>query len=97
MSTRPLPSSVVNGSFVTTKPDPNDLDLILVMPPDWDLQSELTPDVYNLLSKKRVRKRFGFDILVACERAEQYREYLALFQAVRGQQGVRKGVLQLCL
>src|SRR5438093_12880291 len=48
MSTHPLPPSIVNGSFVTTKPNPNDLDLIVVMPPDSDLQAELTPGLNEM-------------------------------------------------
>ena len=60
-------SLLINGSFVTADPQPNDIDLILVLPADWDFASDLTPGVYNLISKKRVRKRFGFDIFIVRE------------------------------
>src|SRR5438093_1567574 len=55
---------ILDGSFVTAKAVPNDIDLIVVMPPGWDLEADLTPDLYNLVSKKRVRKRFRFDMLL---------------------------------
>ena len=74
-----------------------DVDLILVLPQDWDFEAELNPDRYNLLSKRRVRQRFGFDILAAREYSEQYAEYLALFQGVRGHQDLRKGILRIPL
>src|SRR6266702_8505073 len=51
---------LVNGSFVTAKAQPNDIDLILVLPADWDFAADIAPAAYNLVSKKRVRKRFGF-------------------------------------
>src|SRR5437773_9097801 len=51
---------LINGSFVTSKAQPNDIDLIVVLADRWDFQADLRPDIYNLLSKKRVRDRWGF-------------------------------------
>src|SRR5436190_23887234 len=42
----------INGSFVTGRPDPNDIDLILVLPANWDFNMDLPQSVYNLLAKK---------------------------------------------
>jgi hypothetical protein len=58
---------VIDGSFVTGKADPNDIDLILVVIASHDFTKEVNPAAYNVLSKKRVRRRFGFDMLVARE------------------------------
>ena len=41
---------IIDGSFVTAKPDPNDIDLILVLNPGHDFTAELRPFVYNVLS-----------------------------------------------
>src|SRR6266581_4212971 len=46
-------SLLVDGSFVTTKPTPNDIDLIVVVPGDHDLAADLRPAAYNAVSKKR--------------------------------------------
>src|SRR3954462_1374383 len=56
---------LVNGSFVTSHPKPNDIDLILVLPPHWNFRVELKPNEYNLLSKRRVKRRWRLDMLVA--------------------------------
>jgi hypothetical protein len=88
---------LINGSFVTTEPQPNDIDLILILPSDWDLHAEVTPDQYNLLSKKRVRNLWGFDILIARENSPEYSEYANLFQRVRYQEQLRKGILRIVL
>ena len=58
---------MVDGSFVTATPEPNDIDLIVVVARDHDLTADLRPGAYNVVSKKRVQKRFGFDIVAVRE------------------------------
>src|SRR5580692_9460233 len=60
-------SLIVDGSFVTAKPAPNDIDLIVVVSNDHDLTADLRPGAYNVVSRKRVQKRFGFDIVAVRE------------------------------
>jgi uncharacterized protein DUF6932 len=86
---------VVNGSFVTEKPDPEDIDLILVLPREHDLGAQLRPFEYNALSRRRVRKRHGFDVFVAREGSAEFAEYLAFFEQVKHQPGRRKGLLRV--
>jgi hypothetical protein len=88
---------IVNGSFVTSKADPNDIDLILVLPSSHDLRAELAPMAYNVLSRRRVSRQYGFDILVAREDAIEYTQYVEFFQQVRGQPHLYKGVLRIGL
>src|SRR5205809_6717643 len=61
----------VDGSFVTRNPRPNDVDLILALPTEWDLAAELSPNIYNLLSKNQVKKRFGFDMFAVREQTDE--------------------------
>ena len=70
---------LLDGSFVTGKPDPNDIDLILVVSKDHGFAADLTPAEYNVVSKRSVSRRYGFDLLVAREGSEEYRRYLAFF------------------
>jgi len=56
-------SVIIDGSFVMGCVDePEDIDLILVLPPDWDILAELKPYQYNLVSKKRVRREYGIEV-----------------------------------
>jgi hypothetical protein len=96
-STNLVVAVIVNGSFVTRKPDPGDIDLILVLSSGHDFTANLQPMAYNVLSKRRVRGRYGFDILVARENGLEYEQYLEFFQQVRGQPSDRKGVLRIPL
>ena len=88
---------VVNGSFVAAKFDPNDIDLIIVVPADHDFSADLSPAEYNVLSKQRVHRRHGFDLLVAREGSIEYERWLEFFQQVRLEPGRRKGILRLTL
>jgi hypothetical protein len=88
---------IVNGSFVTAKPDPGDIDLIVAIDPAVLGRSSLTARDYNLLSSKRLRHSFPFDVFVAPEGSGAYREYLDLFSKVKGVPGARKGVVRLVI
>jgi hypothetical protein len=88
-------SILVDGSFVTSKPNPNDIDLVVVAAAALDLAADLLPGQYNVLSKFRVRKRFGFDMVAVREGTSEYDEAAAFFQQVRNQPHLRKGILRL--
>lgn len=88
---------LVDGSFVTTKPDPNDVDLVLVVSDRHDFGADLPPASYNVLAQQRVRRRFGFDIVVVRNGGENLELAIAFFQQVRQQPGVKKGILRIRL
>jgi hypothetical protein len=90
-------SLVVNGSFVTAKQQPNDIDLLLALKSSHDLGADLNPNAYNVVSKRRVYRRFGFDLLVARAGAQEYFQWIEFFQQVRLEPGRQKGILNLPL
>ena len=88
---------LVDGSFVSGKSEPNDIDLIVLVSPTHDFAMDLSPAAYNFLSKQRVRRRFGFDLLLAREGSKEERRWTEFFQQVRLAPGRRKGILRLRL
>jgi Family of unknown function (DUF6932) len=94
-STGLIAAVIVNGSFVTAKDEPSDIDLILVVRRDHDFDADPKPFEYNVLSKRRVRGRFRFDILVAREGSAEYEQSVNFFQGVRGRPNLRKGVVKV--
>ena len=87
---------LVDGSFVTAKPDPNDIDLIVVLPADHDFTHSLSPREYNLLSKRRLRASgYPFDVLVVARGGTAYETALHFFQQVRGRDDLTKGLLRV--
>jgi hypothetical protein len=88
---------LINGSFVTTWPDPNDIDLILVLRETHDFKQDLRPQQYGLVQANVVRKRWGFDIVVAKVGSAAYVAAVDLFQQVKHEPGAEKGILRIAL
>lgn len=88
---------VVDGSFVTAASTPNDIDLIVVVSATHDFASDFQPSEYNVVSRRRVQQRFGFDVLVARTDSEEYHRYVEFFQQVRWEPQRKKGILRIQL
>lgn len=88
---------LIDGSFVTDNPDPGDIDLILVVPPDHDFDAVLRPFEYNLVSKRQVRKQFRFDAFTAADGSPELEAFLRFFGRVREHFDWRKGLLRVML
>jgi hypothetical protein len=86
---------VVNGSFVTAKTAPNDVDVLIVLGNGHDWRADLTPGDYALLSHTRVRRQFGFDVLVAEDGSELYWKYVRFYSQSRELPEATKGVLRI--
>lgn len=88
---------LLDGSFVTAKPAPNDLDLVAVLRPGHDFERDLPMSEYALVSRSMLRRRFGFDVIVAERDSHLYQTYVEFFSRVRDEPGRSKGLLRLSL
>jgi hypothetical protein len=88
---------IVDGSFVTAKAAPNDIDLIAVLKGGHDFERDLPISEYALLSRALLRRRFGFDVIVAERDGLLYKTYIEFFSRVREFPELRKGLLQVWL
>lgn len=88
---------LVDGSFVTAKPSPNDVDVLAVLKPEHDFERDLAMSEYALVSRPLLRRRYGFDIVVAEPASELYQSYVDFFSQVRGMPALKKGLLRLSL
>jgi len=88
---------LLDGSFVTATAEPNDIDLVVVLSREHNLKIELPIGFYNLLAQNRVRRRFGFDIVVVKNGTQSMNEACEFFQRVRHQPALRKGIVKLKL
>ena len=92
-----LKEVIIDGSFVTAKPRPNDIDLILVLtdaPALGDRWLQLRPTHYNALSRKRLAKRYRFDVFVDVAGTPEHEDHLKFFQGILNRTR-RKGVLRI--
>ena len=88
---------LVDGSFATARPAPNDIDLVVVVASTHDFAADLPPHQYNVLAQQRVRRRFGFDIVVVKNGTDNLTQAVEFFSQVRQQPGRKKGLLRLTL
>lgn len=92
---------IIDGSFVTVKDRPDDIDIIVVLPPGFDIGAELLPMEYNLTNKKGMRRqfRFHFDLVAHPEGSAGYNKYVDLFCDVKAgatyTSKTRKGLLRV--
>jgi hypothetical protein len=96
-STDEVRAVVIDGSFVTEKAEPGDIDIIVVISRDLLSRPGLSPHVYNVISKRQVKKRFELDLFVALDDSEELLRQVDFFSQVRGRPGARKGLLRVDL
>ena len=90
-------SLLIDGSFITAKPAPNDIDLVAVLRPGHNFERDLPMSEYALVSRTLLRRRFAFDIIVAERESQLYRTYVEFFSRVRENPEARKGLLRVTL
>ena len=88
---------LLDGSFVTGKSAPNDIDLVAVLRPGHDFERDLPMSEYALVSRTMLRRRFAFDIIIAERDSQLYRTYVEFFSRIREIPEARKGLLRLTL
>jgi len=88
---------LVDGSFVTAKLAPNDIDLVAVLMPGHNLERDLPMSEYALVSRAMLRRRYGFDVVIAEKASQLCKTYIEFFSRVRDNPGVSKGMLRLSL
>lgn len=94
---------ILDGSYVSRRQEPGDIDLILVLRPGIELTSQFRPFQYNVVSQRMVKKLYRFDLIATAEAEERYVEFVEFFSRVR--RGVpdpytsrdRKGLLRILL
>ena len=88
----------VDGSFVTDKAAPGDIDLIVVVPEEYNFRDDMPPVEYNAVSKDQLRRHYRFDVFIARQNSSQYHQQLDFFQRDSRQVSAsRKGILRISL
>ena len=97
---------IIDGSFVMSNVDePRDIDIILVLPDGWDSAAEVRPFEYNLISRKRVKREYQFDLFAVRKGSGEEAKMLEFFGRVKLEwcqrfdlpAGSRKGIVRVAL
>jgi hypothetical protein len=86
---------LVDGSFVTAKEEPNDIDAVVLLPPDFERQiaEGLQPvlELEQMLLTRRPEEIF------AAEDEADWNEWVEFFSRTREADGRRKGLVEIRL
>ena len=75
---------IVDSSFVMPMVDePNDIDVILVLPSDWEMTRELRPFEYNVVGKAFTKKEYSIEVFAVPAGSEREKRIRYLFDQVR--------------
>jgi hypothetical protein len=88
---------IVDGSFVTAKDSPNDVDVIVVLRADHDYSASLRPFEYNVVVRPQIRRFSRIDAIVCRMLNEELDEHMQFFAQVRERDDISKGMLRIWL
>jgi predicted nucleotidyltransferase len=86
---------IVDGSFVTAKDEPSDVDVIVVLRKDHDFRATLRPMEYNVVASGQIRRMYRVDAVVARSDSDDFVRFVALFSLLRDQPDARKGMVRI--
>lgn len=74
---------IIDGSFVMTQVEaPEDIDIILILPSNWDRDAEISPIWYNLLSRRFTSREFDVEVFPVVAGSERERMWMDFFTQV---------------
>ena len=98
MKTNPYAIEVIiNGSYVTSKECPEDIDLLLILSKDTSSLGTINPFIYNTMSRRITRRRYGFDIFQIFKDSDDYEKMIDYFRQVKNNPQIKKGLLRIKL
>ena len=86
---------LVDGSFVTEKEKPNDVDAVVLLPPDFEQQIESGIESALLLEEMLLTRRP--EEIFAAEDEADWNDWVEFFSRTREADGRRKGLVEIVL
>jgi hypothetical protein len=96
---------LLDGSFVLQHvPEPNDIDLILLLPENWDFdRRDFSAIEYNSVDRGHTKRVYKIEVYSVIAGTELYDDYIQLFSRIRAEwcdllgipRSARKGLLRI--
>ncbi|SDQ06979.1 DUF6932 family protein [Virgibacillus salinus] len=86
---------LVDGSYVTDKEKPSDVDLALITPYDYTPET-LTLAHYEVMHRDTVKSKYGFTLFHVFYESASLKEIIEYYQGVKApRQHLKKGILRV--
>ena len=83
----------IDGSFITAKPEPNDVDAVVLLPPDFENQIAVDSDAATEFEEMLLTRRP--EEIFAAEDETDWNEWVEFFSRTREADGRRKGLVEI--
>ena len=84
---------MVDGSFVTAKEEPNDIDAVVLLPPDFEQQIE--DGIESALELEQMLLTRQPEEIFAAEDEADWNDWVAFFSRTREADGRSKGLVEI--
>ena len=89
------PRLFIDGSFITVKPEPKDVDAVVLLPPDFENQIATNSDAATEFEEMLLTRRP--EEIFAAEDETDWNEWVEFFSRTREIDGRRKGLVEIAL
>jgi hypothetical protein len=86
---------LIDGSFVTTKHEPDDVDAVILLPPDY--RARITVGDTSALEREAMLLARSPEEIFAAEDDADFAEWIDFFSRTRETDGRRKGLVEVVL
>ena len=83
----------IDGSFITAKPEPNDVDAVVLLPPDFENQIATNADAATEFEEMLLTRRP--EEIFAAEDEADWNDWVEFFSRTREADGRRKGLVEI--
>lgn len=88
---------IINGSFVTSKDNPNDIDVVLIIKGNYPLSSNITQEEYEIISPNIVKRNYKIHLFIRINGNPNSNDMIEFFSGVREDPNFKKGILRIAL
>lgn len=88
---------IINGSFVTSKDFPNDIDVVLIIKGKYPLSRTISQEEYEVISPNIVKKNYKIHLFIRINGNPNSNDMIEFFSGVREDPDFKKGILRITL
>ena len=88
---------LIDGSFTSAAILPNDIEMIVIYEAGFDFSAERVPEEYNVIDSRRIRRRYGLDVVSVATDSPEEARWIRFFQRDRRRLSKMKGLVRISL